>query len=244
MGQSLDIRLFYECKGKHKHDYPQILVPIHKSMGIAVGEDEYQVTPQELILIPEGTDHQCSYTGELLALNLSSDIDEKDKVYLTSPLIISMRGEILKLVDLIQSELRTNPKGSSIRFLYSFLYSKIMENSAPPSVRYISEHYDLPITVDQLAEMECYNVTYFNDWFKQQTGISPGMYLRRTRIEKAKELLEDTEFGVTDIAVMVGYSSNSTFTRAFRSVTGMTPKAYRTYLTKQHNSGETMVNNG
>lgn len=83
--------------------------------------------------------------------------------------------------------------------------------------------------------MECYNVTYFNDWFKQQTGVSPGLYLRKTRIDKAKELLKNTGFGVTDIAVMVGYSSNSTFTRAFRSVTGMTPKSYRERICEERN---------
>ena len=80
---------------------------------------------------------------------------------------------------------------------------------------------------NQLAEMENYNVTYYNDWFKQQTGVSPSLYLRHTRIERAKELLVDTEFTVMEIAVMVGYSSNATFTRAFHSITGMTPKAYR-----------------
>ena len=38
---------------------------------------------------------------------------------------------------------------------------------------------------------------------------------------------EETGFTVMEIAVMVGYSSNATFTRAFHSITGMTPKAYR-----------------
>lgn len=81
--------------------------------------------------------------------------------------------------------------------------------------------------VGNLAEIENYNATYYSDWFKQQTGVSPSMYLRSIRISRAKELLEDTNYTVMDIAVMVGYSSNSTFTRAFRSIVGMTPKEYR-----------------
>ena len=85
-----------------------------------------------------------------------------------------------------------------------------MDNCAAPSIRYLSEHYDLPITVNQLAEMENYNVTYYNDWFKQQTGCSPSLYLRRIRIERAKELLLKTHYSMMDIAIMVGYSSNST----------------------------------
>lgn len=53
------------------------------------------------------------------------------------------------------------------------------------------------------------------------------LVLHSIRISRAKELLEDTNYTVMDIAVMVGYSSNSTFTRAFHSIVGMTPKEYR-----------------
>ena len=91
----------------------------------------------------------------------------------------------------------------------------------------ISEHFDLPVTVNQLAEIENYNVTYYNDWFKQQTGCSPSLYLRKIRIDRAKELLLESRYTMMEIALMVGYSSNSTFTRAFHSITGKTPKAFR-----------------
>lgn len=53
------------------------------------------------------------------------------------------------------------------------------------------------------------------------------LVLHSIHISRAKELLEDTNYTVMDIAVMVGYSSNSTFTRAFLSIVGMTPKEYR-----------------
>lgn len=56
------------------------------------------------------------------------------------------------------------------------------------------------------------------------------LVLHSIRISRAKELLEDTNYTVMDIAVMVGYSSNSTFTRAFRSIVGMTPKEYRDWM--------------
>jgi AraC-like DNA-binding protein len=161
-------------------------------------------------------------------INLSTDNqDNRDAVLLSYPMIVSMCGQITQLVELIQAELKNNPQSKSVRYLYSYLYSKLLDNCAAPSIRYLSEHYDLPITVNQLAQMENYNVTYYNDWFKQQTGCSPNLFLRKLRIDRAKELLEGTGFSVMEIAVMVGYSSNSTFTRAFHSITGMTPKDYR-----------------
>lgn len=228
MNQQVDIQIFHECSGEHAHDYPQILVPLQQTMQICIGTSEYQVTPRELCFVPSGMTHQCNYCGKLLAINLSEDmIDERNVVLLSYPLIISMQGQITRLVELIQAELQQNPESKAVRYLYSYLYSKLIESSAAPSIRYISEHYDLPITVDQLAKIESYNATYYNDWFKQQTGFSPSLYLRCTRIKHAKELLVTTNFSVMEIAVMVGYSSNSTFTRAFHNITGMTPKAYR-----------------
>lgn len=228
MKSKMDIQFFQECQGEHTHGYPQILVPLEMAMEIQIGDLEYQVTPQELCLVPPDMIHQCSYRGRLLAINLPREAqDERDAVLLSYPMIVSMCGQITQLVELIQAELRQNPDSQSVRYLYSYLYSKLLEHCAAPSIRYLSEHYDLPITVNQLAEMENYNVTYYNDWFKQQTGFSPSLYLRKVRIDRAKELLIDTGFSVMEIAVMVGYSSNSTFTRAFHSITGMTPKAYR-----------------
>lgn len=229
MTQKVNILYFRECNGRHAHPYPQILVPLQGNMKIMVGEDtEYEVTNHELCFVPVGMEHQCAYQGALMAINLSEEIaDSRDALLLSRPMIVSMRGQIVQLVELIQMELSQDPDSKSVRYLYSYLYSKLLENCIAPSIRYISEHYDLPITVDQLAEMENYNATYYNDWFKQQTGISPSLYLRHTRIDRAKELLAETNFTVMEVAVMVGYSSNATFTRAFHSITGMTPKAYR-----------------
>ena len=235
MVQKLDIQVYHECMGMHDHTYPQILVPLQGTMTISIGETDYQVTPQELSFVPSGMAHQCNYRGKLLVINLVGELTEKqDMVLLSYPLIVSMKGQIIQLVELIQQELKQNPQSKTVRYLYSYLYGKLIENCAAPSIRYIAEHYDMPITVNQLAEIENYNATYYSDWFKQQTGVSPSMYLRYIRINRAKELLEETDYTVMDIAVMVGYSSNSTFTRAFHSVAGMTPKEYREEICFKH----------
>lgn len=230
MNQQLDIRFFDECSGLHSHDYPQILVPLQGTMCITIQDTDFTITSHELCFIPARMQHRCNYQGQLLAINLTGDLSSNtDTAILTHPVVVSMRGQITQLVEMIQAELKQNPDSTSVRYLYSYLYSKLAENCAAPSIRYIGEHYDLPITVNQLAEIERYNVTYYNDWFKQQTGCSPNLYLRQVRVERGKELLLQSTFSVMEIAVMVGYSSNSTFTRAFHSIAGMTPKAYREF---------------
>lgn len=228
MGNTFQFSVYNECCGRHVHDYPQILVPLKETLHIWIGNLEYEVTSKELCFIPPDMMHQCHFLSSLLVINISRDVlEKKDSGLLTYPLIIPFRDQITRLVDLIRAELQENPNSKSVKHLYDYLYNKLLENCSTASMRYISEHYDDPITVTQLAEMENYNVTYFNDWFKDQTGFPPSLYLRYVRISKAKELLTQTNFSIMEIAAMVGYSSNSTLTRAFHSITGMTPKAYR-----------------
>jgi AraC-like DNA-binding protein len=228
MKDALNFNIYNECRGEHSHDDPQILVPLEATMHILIGTAEYDVTPQELCLIPPDIRHQCNFLSKLLVINIPREaLDRMKSGCMSYPLIIPIRNQITQLVELIQAELNQDPNSKSVHYLYSYLYNKLMESCSISSIRYISDHYDEPITVQQLADMENYNVTYYNDWFKEQTGFPPNLYLRYVRISKAKELLAETDFSVMEIAVMVGYSSNSTLTRAFHSLTGMTPKEYR-----------------
>ena len=143
MNKHPDIFLFEECCGEHSHEYPQILVPLQKSMEVCIGDTYYTVTAQELCLVPAGMRHECSFHGQLLAINLSADMaDIQELANLSYPIVVSMQGQIMQLVELIQSEAKQNPDGHSLRHLYSYLYSKLLDNCAPPSIRYISEHYD------------------------------------------------------------------------------------------------------
>ena len=228
MEHTLNFCIYKECRGEHSHEYPQILVPLEETMHIWIGTMEYDVTPKELCLIPPDIRHQCNFLSQLLVINIPrEELERKKPGFVSYPLIIPIRNQIIQLVELIRDELKQDLNSKSVHYLYSYLYSKLMESCSISSVKYISDHYDQPITVQELAEIENYNVTYYNDWFKEQTGFSPHLYLRYVRINKAKELLIETDFSIMEIAVMVGYSSNSTLTRAFHSLTGMTPKAYR-----------------
>ena len=131
MTQRMDIQEFNECSGEHMHTYPQILVPMRAPLKIHIGNARYEVTQQELCLVPAGMTHCCDYVGKLLAINLSEDmLDNRDMALLSSPMIVSMRGQIVQLVELIQAEIRQNADSKAVRYLYSYLYSKLLENCA------------------------------------------------------------------------------------------------------------------
>ena len=63
--------------------------------------------------------------------------------------------------------------------------------------------------------------------FSHATGLSPNAYVQQLRMERARGLLERSRLSVAQTANAVGYSDISAFTKTFRTVTGLTPAAYR-----------------
>jgi AraC-like DNA-binding protein len=66
--------------------------------------------------------------------------------------------------------------------------------------------------------------------FKLTTGQCPHEFVSRMRLDLAKQMLADRYRPISDIALSAGFSSQSNFSRAFRSATGMTPSDYRRHL--------------
>ncbi|MDV2992533.1 MAG: Melibiose operon regulatory protein [Chroococcidiopsis sp. SAG 2025] len=92
---------------------------------------------------------------------------------------------------------------------------------------YIHEHLDRDIKLADLADLLGISQFHLGHLFKQSLGISPYQYLLGQRIERAKQLLKQTDRSIIEIALMCGFSSHSRLSKQFRQLTGMTPKAYR-----------------
>ncbi len=83
-------------------------------------------------------------------------------------------------------------------------------------------------TIESLAARFHMNRTTLQEDFRRVYGLPVATYIRNMRIRRAMELLRTTGRGVADIAAEVGYGSQSKFTQAFREVSGLTPREYRT----------------
>ena len=95
---------------------------------------------------------------------------------------------------------------------------------------YIQAHLAEQISLAALAEIAQLSPFHFSRAFKQSFGLPPHRYLKNRRIEHAKMLLAKPTLSVTDIALDVGFSETSSFTAAFRKLTGRTPSDYRRSL--------------
>jgi AraC family transcriptional regulator len=94
-------------------------------------------------------------------------------------------------------------------------------------VEFIQQHLEEDIGLQRLADLVNMSPYYFARMFKQSTGMTPHRYLMRQRIDRAKELLANRQFGVAEVAYSVGFASQSHFTVAFSRLVGITPGAYR-----------------
>jgi AraC family transcriptional regulator len=92
---------------------------------------------------------------------------------------------------------------------------------------YINDHLDHDIKLADLAALLDMSQFHFSRLFKQSIGTTPYQYLLQQRIERAKQLLQQTDRSIVDIAFLCGFNSHSHLTKQFRQLTGITPKAFR-----------------
>jgi AraC family transcriptional regulator len=94
-------------------------------------------------------------------------------------------------------------------------------------LEYIHAHLERDIKLADLAGSIGMSQFHFSHLFKQSIGTSPYQYLLQQRIERAKQLLQQTDRSIIDIALECGFNSHSHLSKQFRQLAGMTPKAYR-----------------
>ncbi|MDO4339683.1 MAG: response regulator [Eubacteriales bacterium] len=93
---------------------------------------------------------------------------------------------------------------------------------------YTKEHYqDKNLSLQEVADAVGISRTYFSKTFKELTGEKYWDYLSEYRIQKAKELLSQTNLGQAEISERVGYASEFHFSRKFKEIVGMSPNKYR-----------------
>ena len=92
---------------------------------------------------------------------------------------------------------------------------------------YIKDNLEKDLSLVRLAELHHFNPSYLSRFFKQEMGINLSEFIDDCRIRRAKELLQNPNFMVREVALQVGYEAAHSFTRLFKKITGMTPQEYR-----------------
>jgi AraC family transcriptional regulator len=95
---------------------------------------------------------------------------------------------------------------------------------------YVEEHLAEEIAVADLANVACLSIFHFTRAFAAATGVPPHRYVSQRRLENAKAMIAMGRASLDEIALDSRFSSQSSFTRAFRRAIGQTPAEYRRTL--------------
>lgn len=113
---------------------------------------------------------------------------------------------------------------------YKAAYKSIDSNNAQTAEKikhYIDEHYRENIRIKDIADNLFLTSTYICLIFKNEVGITINKYITQMRIEEAKNLLKNTNMTIAQIALSVGYTDTTYFSKLFKSYTGSNPSEMR-----------------
>ena len=99
----------------------------------------------------------------------------------------------------------------------------IKDTTVLEMIDYIKNNYQEKISISDLSKDLAYSESMLNRKFKKEVHITFNEYLNRYRINKAIDLLKNSDYNITEIAYMCGYSSAKYFARVFKKYLGMSP---------------------
>jgi AraC family transcriptional regulator len=95
------------------------------------------------------------------------------------------------------------------------------------AIEFIRENLAKDLNLSEIANSTGMSPFHFARAFKQSTGLTPHQHLTKMRIEKAKQLLAQSDLPIVEVCYEVGFQSQSHFTTVFRRLTGLTPRIFR-----------------
>ncbi len=112
--------------------------------------------------------------------------------------------------------------------MQTIMKKKIISKPVILCLDYIYSHIHYRITIKELAAYLNLSESYLSRLFKKEMGVSVSDYILDLKIDKAKNLLQYSQYTIPDISNYLAFSSQSHFIQVFRKKTGLTPFKYRT----------------
>ena len=105
------------------------------------------------------------------------------------------------------------------------------------AIEYIQENYDKDLNMAVVSNNISMNYSLFSSLFKEYTGSNFVNYLKAIRMEKAKELLAETDLRIVEISAKIGYDNEKHFMKTFKASCGVSPSEYRKNAQRQNSPG-------
>ncbi len=170
-------------------------------------------------IIRDETLQEESWLKSILSQLSAEYLSQKPGAYLA----VNKLTEVL-MVELIRMNFGQNEQSTLMRAL--------TDKQISAALSYLHNNFSHACTLDNLAKEVGLSRASFAKRFKDLVGLSMFDYLTQIRVQRAKELLTDTNQSLYEVANQIGYESDLAFTRTFKKRTGVTPTAYRKTLNK------------
>jgi len=138
-----------------------------------------------------------------------------------------LHKEILEIDSLVELEHWLVEHFQSVMTLAGEVWEQSKRSEVVEACHYVSLHLDKRISLEEVADHLFLNSSYFSRLFKKETGETFIEYVTRMKMNRAKELLDQTSHPVGKICEMLGYDNQSYFIKIFKSSVGVTPVEYR-----------------
>ncbi len=230
-----DLEVYRGFFGKTKEIY--VNGRSHHSLSLRLSGDvrfeidgkKYQSTPNMITFIPAGVSYKTQIVedGEMIFIHFNT-IEEIKK-----PFFKEISDDAQRIfTEIFESYLTNRERRFKILSLFYSLVDMITapKELVPKNIRrvknYIDKNFSDDISVSSLAESIGISEVYFRNEFKKYFGLSPLLYIKKLRINKAKQMLSTGYYTIANVATECGFASISYFSYEFKRINGLTPSEY------------------
>ena len=234
----------------HDHSYTQVVIGLKGKAEFEVNGYGNYVGPGQGCVVTSGSDHAFGGVieqSDILVLNMSmltsddplmlnkiNELSQKDTYF-------QLDSQIQKLIQMLVCEMQSSPDDLLLsracndtvvallqRHMSAFETIRKESRFDLESIdRYIDRHLSQKISVAQLAGSVFLGESQFHNLFKEQMGITPHQYVLGKRIDMAKQLIQQGQLSLGQVAELTGFSGQSTFTHTFTRLQGLSPSQYK-----------------
>lgn len=194
---------------------------------------EYLSTKDSVVILPQGASYSLTgtETGNFPVINFTvANLNLSKKI---DVLRIGNTSNYIKKIEKLRNITLSGNRLASIHLLYEILIDLYSENEnmskhIKNAVQYINQNYsDCTLSNIKLSEYLGISEIYLRKLFETHLATTPKQYIINIRIQNAKRLIAETNYKISDIAEMCGFTNAYHFSRTFKLCCGYTPLKYR-----------------
>lgn len=229
----ISVRSYTDRFQSHSHTYHQLVLPLHGTIEIDVGNFRGLVRQGDCVIIKAGQKHDFRANAKACFIVVDSQClpdnimcSEQENVAIDAPLLAFIQFLEIQL----QHQVNTSIEREVFDLFYNLLAQQSLANKVDKRIQkvisVVGQDIAKSYTNEVLADIACLSATQFKKVFRESTGLSCQRYVTTLRMQKAKALLSHTDTPINIVAQLCGYQNPSAFSRKFKEYFGESPREF------------------